>query len=532
MQFRDLPTLAGIVPEFPTPSDRARIAGYSALRLLRSGDHDEVFARVQALLESHEYESQRQKWAALTYIAANLLGLLSSSTAEDLFLDSPDIQFDENEAAQATFDEIRETSHLDLLMLDAVDRASADGDLVLKVYPDGNGSAMIDTVDPSIVFRGEDYFDEYAAQNRDPRRSIAPFVAEPLLVGKRWCVHLEIHEPGLVIHRLYEWRVRSELGREPSFADEGTLGQQLDPSDLRVDDYETGLDSPTLWVCRNDAGTSPFWGRSDYTKPLQQLQDAINHHLSTLVEHGERLMAGGTYVLPSDARAEILMQGQTYGVSGDQQRDYGRRGLGDGTLPTMRRRLLDIRFEDNTNHGITRYVGETPHYEGAFKLLEGLVGLFERISGLTIDGLFERQAVPESGRAMRLQRMRDQRRVARKQIRYASAFSEAALFAVRLAGVQADQPPSWAWSDPWPITDEERAQLLAIRTANKPTLSVESALQRFDGLTAEQAQAEGQALAVESHSTGVTTFRMPPVAPGEFEDERPPEETEQPGGEP
>jgi hypothetical protein len=494
--WRERDTLAGVVESFPSQYDSVRVNQYAEHRMLRHGHHENVFPRVQRILDQGTLTAERQKWAGMTYLPANVCGLLSKAQADDLMLEPPTISFGDDDsarAAQERWNLIAERSCAHTMLLDEVDGGSVNGDAAFKVYRRDDG-AVIDAVDVSLVFRGEDYFPEYAAANRDKRITRFPFVASPVRGPEpdEWFVLLELHEPGLVLHRAFRWVVPTKHGEAPSFADDGELTYAVEPASLGLDveDYATGVADPTLVIVHNERGEHAFWGASDYTREAKALQDAINYQLSQLVEHGERLIAGGIVILPEEMRALVNPQDMNAALA--VGKDYGRRNLTGGSVPTVSRRMLDIVFEHAGNKDVTRYVAETPQYEGAMKLLEGLWSAFENLTGMTLDPLFEQEAAPESGRAMRLKRYRDQRRIARKQVRWTDGVQRLAPLALAMDGMAVSVRPSVQWSDSIKLSELEKAEILTARCAGKQTLSVETGIRRMDGLTREQAEQEAK----------------------------------------
>jgi hypothetical protein len=61
--------------------------------------------------------------------------------------------------------------------------------------------------------------------------------------------------------------------------------------------------------------------------------------------------------------------------------------------------------------------------------------------------------------------------------------------ALKFSGVDADAPRI-KWADPFPLGDDERADIIEKRTGGKATLSRETTLQNFDGMSPEEAQEE------------------------------------------
>ena len=514
--------------EFPNEADRLRVEEYNVHRFLRHDKHDDIFPRIQALFDTVQQQRNSEKFGALTYIPLNALGLLSQANAEDLFLEPPEVSVKDNdqqstagmvqgqeqtkESTQAktpedALEDIINRNKFWKMCFDAVDGASVNGVMVFKVYKEDDIGVMIDEVDPSLVFRAEDYFPEYAAKNRDPRKCMFPMIATPIKKNNSWYVLFEIHEPGEVIYRAYYWRVKDSDLKAPSFVSEGVLTYEVDVDklNLEVDDYKTGLKDPAVIIIENAKGARAYWGASDYSQGLKALQDQLNYHFSSLSDHSERLMAGGVWVFPTGVIGQAMMLGVDMGLKTGRQSqngtDYGRKGLGDGALPTLSRNKLDWLVEDATTKDVTRHITEQPHYDGAFKLLEGYWNLFGQLSELTLPPIWDHERLPESGRAMRITRERDQRRIRRKRLRFTPDFQHLLQLALQLEGHDVP-PPSWAWQSPIPLGDDEKAEIIDKRTGGKASMSRKTAMQRYDGYTDAEADEELARIKEEEHASG------------------------------
>ena len=309
--------------EFPNEQDRRRVMELATNNALWHGDHEPHYTAIPAGLSEAETKALQRKWAGLNYLTLNVLGLSSEEYAEALTNDTIAVVTDTgDEQAQ----DIADASHWNVTITDMVEQASALGEMCIKVYRDEDGEVIIDDVHPSNVMCGESYFSEYRALVTDPREMAVPMAVEIINDGLKHYLLFEIHEPGEVIYRAYEWKVRKDLlgGREPTFADKVVIGAQVDVMDLPISvpsDYDTGLDVPTLFVVKN-AGKSKR-GRSDYSPDVVKLQGEINHQLSQIAQHFEELISGGTLVLSSKARAMVMMRGHDNNHA-QTAKDFGR----------------------------------------------------------------------------------------------------------------------------------------------------------------------------------------------------------------
>jgi hypothetical protein len=276
--------------------------------------------------------------------------------------------------------------------------------------------------------------------------------------------------------------------------------EAVDPAELvpGLADYATGLKVPSLWIVHNDKGEHPFWGATDYTPTLQALQDVLNYVLALISRHADALTVGGHLVMPLEMQAEIQNLSPT---NSQGSSDFGRRNYGAGALPSVKLKALEVIYEHSGNAGVTRYISRAPAVDAILRVVELYLGLFERSAGITFDRLWDAVA-PESGRALRLMRQRDALRIARKCVRLTEPLEDALAAALQMdAGIAEDV--SIGWQDPFPLTDTDRAELLAIRTGNKPTLSRLTGLQAFGGMTEDDAAEEVARLEAEEKMAGM-----------------------------
>jgi hypothetical protein len=193
--------------------------------------------------------------------------------------------------------------------------------------------------------------------------------------------------------------------------------------------------------------------------------------------------------------------------------DFGRRAQGN-EMPALSADAMTVLFADATNADVARHISRDAQYEGGLKSLQIILSCFERISGMTLDQLIESRAAPESGRAMRLSRMRDCKRIMRKHQRYERSLARAFEIALRLAGIE--ERVSYGFPDPFPLSEEEKAEIVAVRTGS-PSLSTETALQLYYQHTEDEAAAEVGKMQQQQHvaggNVGMGAFRDVPRPP-------------------
>jgi len=367
---------------------------------------------------------------------------------------------------------------------------------------------IIDRVHPSKVFAAEDYFEEYQQFVVDPRKVAVPMVVSRHNVDGKWYVLMEIHEPGEVVYRAFEWLLQHNIsGKAPSFADKGALGSQADAQrfDAMAVDYETYVQEPTLVIALN-AGEGPR-GVSDYTRDMRVLQGEINNEVSQIAQHFEELISGGTLVLGRDAKAMILNRDRKQ--TSIKVKDFGRGNTGEGTLPAINGNETNIIFEGSENKGITRHVSRPVQFEGAFSSLQGFISMFEARSGIRVKRLFDQQQAPESGRAMRLQYKQFVAKAKRKGVRFAEYLEKLWNLALMVAG-DSEADVTITFSDPLPLSLFEKLEIgtaLAGGQAIMPRKRILTLVFGMDEATADEVLQELEQEEIPLNSTqGVGNF--------------------------
>jgi hypothetical protein len=307
-----------------------------------------------------------------------------------------------------------------------------------------------------------------------------------------------------------------------TLVDKGALGRQVELDVLGINDladYDTGLDEPTLVLLMNEPDQSdPRRGRSDYTIDAVELQKQFSEKLSVLLRHFRELVNGGILQLPIEAQSMAVRRSPKNAVR--KPSDFGRNAEAGRDQIAISPDELEAIFTDGSNSDSVKFHARTPQYEGGLRSLQLVLAAFERVTGCTLDSVIEQAAAPESGRAMRMSRIRDRKRVLRKHQRYARPLAHIYELALAMMGVAARV--SYEFPDPFPMGEDERAELANIRVGG-PTLSLESALERYFDHTAEEAEAEAERIKSAQHeagaNVGIGLFGQQGATPDEFEDE-------------
>lgn len=159
------------------------------------------------------------------------------------------------------------------------------------------------------------------------------------------------------------------------------------------------------------------------------------------------------------------------------------------------------------------YITWDGQLESAFKSLEFLINTLYMISetGATLLGETDKSGQASSGTALKLKMMSPQTKCKRVRMRFDPALKKALKLCSQLGGVNLSKAAiSITWQDGLPNDDKELADIMAVRTGNKPTISQKRALMVLDDLTEEQAEEEMERINEDDNMSNPLT--IPPMA--------------------
>jgi Phage portal protein, SPP1 Gp6-like len=541
--------------QYPAPDHIERIARYIRNEKIFEGRQAEIVDRASKLLKRAPGEDNtRKEQIESLYIAVNLMDVILTKPADLMVGEEPTYDSGKPDASkeQQALNRIVEENDLNKVIHEAVIGAGVRGDAFLKVYhdyrqdfsevPEGfslpptvRPEPIIEAIDPKIVFpetsRGSDkrfkavniawveYIDpatgapKSANEKRD--RTFLDILKEMFDkdAGEIPILHVERHVPGFIIYeayRLYERDVDTSYGAPVQIFD---IGEQL-PTGREFDIEPTGVPRILIEHIPYKATDTSWQGISGIEK-LDSVLAAINDRLVQI-----------DYILHKHSDPTL------YGPPLDD---------GAGGNVRLGGAYIDVTKDDATPGAITW----DSKLEGAFRELDYLIGLVFMLSE-TPQWLFGTTLSEDKGGtgtshtdgvAIKARFMPILSKVKRIRLHVDKAIRTILWNAMELenfahqgvAGFEHYEPvfPKIVWKDGIPANEKELAEIMAIRTGNKPTLDVKSAIKRMDEVDDEKAAKIAKAIEEDEQADAVVdpmALVNPPL------EEAPEEEEELDGG--
>lgn len=406
----------------PTEEDRNRVKRYKENKNLFKGSHDEVFKKVQLMLEDKDQ-------LAMTYLVANYCGLLSKISADMLFGEQPALKF-ENKATEKRMEELITENKFYTNLYESALGNSYRGDACYKVryakkskYSDER-SIIIEPQNPNY------YFVEQADDNiRQIDRQIIgwDFLRDENGDGidDTHYLKLEVHEPGFIYNFLYKLNgglIQEEVGLKKLYPE-------------LKEKQETGIDDFLIVHIPNWRDDEEYWGYSDYLD-IKSLQDETNNRISQISRvldmHADPKMKGPAEALDKNGRVD---------VTGSKYFPFEK----DGAEP--------------------QYITWEAKLEMAFKQIDYMLKMMFLVTETSPDafGMSENN-IAESGRALKYRLMRLLAKIARKKRYYDEAIKRTLYNAqfMDLAHAGANykpEIPTIGWRDGMPDDHKEISEI-------------------------------------------------------------------------
>lgn len=449
---------------FPSQEDKQRLAAYEHYDRIGYGDHFNAFA-----VKGEEDFALRYR--QLRYIVANFGGLMSRTMADMLFGEPITFDYD-NDGNQEFASAFIEENQLMTQLHESAIGNSRRGDDVFKLRIGQRNPRAINSpvtviaeqVTPAIYFP---VLTDRASRNT----SETDVIAHTFKDGDRTLIHLEIHEPGVIFHEVFEYDQKA-----------GKLGAKLNPTEFGYKESEpTGVDRSLVFHVPNVRDGSGFWGVSDYSD-LQSLFFALNNRITKvdniLDKHADPILA----VPP--------------GVIGD-----------DGKV---RKEALGLIEVDPEGTGLQKpeYIVWDANMDASFKQIDKLVEMlfmFSEISPATTG--MDKDGQMESGRALKLKLLATIRKRNRKRQYYDQAIKDMMQTAAELSlalGVKVgdqlapedNERPKLKWPDGVVNDEVEQVEQVGQRI-EQGTMSQADGIAFLDGMTKEEAEAKAEEIRKE-----------------------------------
>lgn len=426
---------------WPPPVEETRLERYANNKKLFKGEHDEVYTDWIRLL--------RETQQAILELIVNFPGAVTRLYTDLLFGELPRF----TAAEQEWLDEFIARSNLHQRNYTAGLAQSYRGEAIYKVRT-VEGKSVTEVIPASLWF---------PVTNPDNVTEILGHVLAWKITNnddekEKQYLRAEIHFPGWIHNRLYELK-------------NGKIDGEVELSTLYSEppeyDEETGVDYPLVVNIPNLELDDSVYGQDDYSEAdtlFQELDVRLAQISRILDKHTDPNMYGPPLsdIDPETGEEKIKMGGRYFTVpEGSQPPGY---------LTWDAQLEANWKFLEQILNGL--YIA-TDTNQAAFSLLAG--------------GDFP------SGAALKRLLMRTLARTNRKRLYFDSGLKRIIKIASQLEGKDVDAEIEW--QDGLPQDMVEAATIEQIRTGNKPTSSVKSAIRRLDGGTDESIEEELAAIA-------------------------------------
>ncbi len=288
--------------------------------------------------------------------------------------------------------------------------------------------------------------------------------------GKDTFLRVEIHEKGLIQHRVYQL--------EGNFIGEELPIGNFDPRVPTGIEY-TKIDDFLVVPFPGLVPSDEIFGEDDYNdinSLVQALEQRASQINKILDKHSDPSMYGPSDQLETDEDGNTVF------------------------------RAADRYFEVDPGDDPPGYVVWEAQLEYAFKEMETILHQLYIISETSPAAFGQIESgLAESGSALRRLMLAPLAKVARITMTFDPSAKRAIKIAAELERAHGHDTPeipsvNIQWQDGLPADPKEQAEVEQIRTGNKPTTSVTSAIRRIDGGTQEEAEAEKQRMEEEAQA--------------------------------
>lgn len=457
---------------WPPPSQRPRLVRYLQNKYLFAGQHQEVYGN-WATHVTDDPEGQR----ALVLIVANFPGVLSKLVADLLFGEAGE-HLDmtcENETARKALERFAEDNNLKAIAYENSGLgASYWGDCAYKVWLQ-NGLARVACQPPGTWFP--------VVSRNNIKEVVQDILAWEVKIGNQKYLRKEIHTPGQIVHQAFR-------------LDGTTISEQVDIRRALSETLEngevedTGIDDSLVVSAPNVALGDELFGLDDYYE-----MDTIFAGLNVLLARNDLVLAKHTD--PNMTGPDSQMEQDPHDPTKWRVRTAGKYfGMAPGD-PEV------------------KYLTWDGKLEAAFEQIELMIRLLMYVSE-TSPACFglDKDAVAESGVALRKRLMRTVAKVNRKRMYADAALKRLALVAQKLEVAKGKgsgytpERPSIAWQDGLPDDPREEAEITQLHGVDQVESRIRAIMREF-GVDEETAKKWAEEIQAERDAAMPSWSRSP-----------------------
>jgi Phage portal protein, SPP1 Gp6-like len=457
---------------YPHPNHEARIERYKVNRKLVLGDHKNVFNKFGNKVKPNQKE--------LLYVSVNLASIISKKSADFLFGESMQVSAGKDSEApeQIAMDRITENNEMSIKNYESALSNSYRGDSFYKVRVGqefgGEFPPEVDEYKVIVETQNAEYvFPETALG--DANKIKAYHIAVPELIKSQedvldseWMLHVESHYSGKIEYskfRLFpiEVNVQGDVTK-------WKIGYEYEQYRSAV---ATGVPYPLVVHVPNFSLDDSWMGIDDLTEHrsiLEEINNRITQISDILDKHADAPIAVPIGTLREDSNGNTV-----YNVAQEK--------------------VFEIAGKDDV---IPQYItNSNPLVDQAFKELEMLIDLLFTVAEIPSVALGRNDSGTSgaSGLSIKWRMNSLLSKINRKRQYYEKGLKRVYLIAQMLENAVGIDDyeismPKLKFKNGLPKDDMEEANIMAIRTGGKATLSQKSAMQKLDDLSDEQVEAE------------------------------------------
>lgn len=437
---------------WPPPSEQERMNKYRENKLLFENQQAEVykeqFKRIERVISNFQ--------EVISYpVICNFHKLLTLKVADLLLGEEPVITCGEPESTQQlTINKIKEDTDLWNTAFETAIDVSRYGDGLFYVYKNGI-AGLIDVTQPPIWFP--------IVSPDNVKVILSHVLAWTYCVGdgdgKREYLKVQIHDKGLYTER--EYLLDDHIGIKGR-----TIGN-LTKTDNVV---QTGLTGFAVVQVPNVMTSDRVTGMDDYEDI-----DSIMSELMVRIGQVSKIL---------DKHSNPSVQGPSSALQQDPK-------TGEWSL-----KMGNFFPRDSKEDAETSYIVWDAQLDANFKMIERLINLLFTISemGPALLGDPEKMGNVLSGTALRFRMISPLAKVKRIAMRFRPALIEAIKLCSELGGEGITnlrkESITVSFQDGLPNDPKEEADIMAVRSGNKPTASTQRLLQMYDGMSTKEAEEE------------------------------------------
>lgn len=461
---------------YPPTSHMTRIDRYKTNRKLFLGDHLDVFNKHGKKLPHTQKE--------LLYVSINLASIISKKSADFLFGEPLQVSAGKGDRSkeQAAIDRITENNEMGIKNYESALSNSYRGDSFFKIRvgQEFGGELPPEIDEPKVIIdtqNAEYVFPETMTGDANkikayhigvPERIDKPTANTDVLLESEWILHVESHYAGRIEYS--KFRLNPISVNRNGDVDQWKIGYEFKDARSAV---ATGVPFPLVVHVPNFALDDMWYGIDDITEHrsiLDEINNRITQISDILDKHADAPIAVPVGTLREDSNGNVV-----YNVAQEK--------------------VFEITGKDDV---IPQYItNSNPLVDQAFKELEMLIDLLFTVSEIPSVALGRNDSGTSgsSGLSIKWRMNSLLSKINRKRQYYEKGLKRVYLIAQMLenaVGIDTYDVviPKLKFKTGLPKDAMEEANIMAIRTGGKPTLSQRTAIKQLDDLTDEQTDAE------------------------------------------